>query len=467
MNSRFDNILSCELGLTNEDSIVVGVSAGPDSISLLHMLVNAKLSLQLMCVYIDHGLRPHETAEEIVCVQEMAQRFDLDHKIVPIDVRQHKEKYGTSLEESGRILRYMALEEIRREYNAGSIAVAHTADDQAEEILLRLFRGTALKGLSGMQFRSGKIIRPLLSTWKKDIYHYLQENDLRYCLDSSNHDRAFLRNRMRLDILPHLERYFNPSIQHTLCRTASVLATDEDYLDKAAREAEKQCLRKGRENSHHSSEIEVHTDFFNTLHLSLQRRIAEKICHKFSFTPSYQNVDDICTLAQSGRNGSELHLPQGVRVYKTYELLLFQQHFGGQRFRGMKAQQEFAPTWLSPGQSYRFKEFGRILYLECLSSKPNEIGDDDLLLDTRNLTFPLLLRSPRPGDRFTPKGMTGSKKISRFLSDQKIPKTRRSSHPVIISEHTIVAIVPLRVDQHHTVTSDSEHILHLRWQKIL
>ena len=162
------------------ERVIVGVSSGPDSMALLCLLYECKLDLTIIPVYVDHGLRPNETPKEIELIRDIAESYHLQYQIIAVDTVRNKKKHGYSLEESARLLRYEALQRSCTEFNATSIAMAHTADDQAEEILLRLLRGSGLKGLSGMSMKNKNIIRPLLAVPKQHLLNYLSENNIKY-----------------------------------------------------------------------------------------------------------------------------------------------------------------------------------------------------------------------------------------------------------------------------------------------
>ncbi|MDX1775594.1 MAG: tRNA lysidine(34) synthetase TilS, partial [Desulfobulbales bacterium] len=204
------------------EKIIVGVSAGPDSMALLHVLARLApaLDITLAAVYVNHGLRPHEAQKEKTLVESAANSLDVAFYAGSVDVRGFADREKLSLEHAARLLRYNFLEKTAREFRAHKIGVAHTADDQAEEILLRLIRGTARKGLSGMKtLRAGRIIRPFLKIGKTDLLAYLDTYTIPFMQDSSNLQHRYLRNRIRGELLPHLEERYNPDIRQTLLRT--------------------------------------------------------------------------------------------------------------------------------------------------------------------------------------------------------------------------------------------------------
>nr|MDA3786811.1 tRNA lysidine(34) synthetase TilS [Deltaproteobacteria bacterium] len=211
--------------------VVVGVSAGPDSMALLHLLASLGhlLPLEITALYVDHGLRPGETEAEAELVKEEAARLAVGFALVRVDL-QGEAAPKKSLEHRARDVRYQAFDQVAAQTRADKIAVAHTADDQAEEIVIRLLRGAGRGGLAGMKLmRANRIIRPLLTTPKAELLAYLQDRGIPFLEDSSNRDLRFLRNQVRLEVLPFLERY-NPGVRETLRRNALILQDEEELL---------------------------------------------------------------------------------------------------------------------------------------------------------------------------------------------------------------------------------------------
>lgn len=302
---EFQKIITTHNLLKEGDTVIIGLSAGPDSVALLSLLCSTTLSLRPVAVYVDHGLRPQEVPDEISCVKKLSHKFSLPSEIVKVDVKAHQKQHKTSLEESARLLRYAAFESCQIKYGAAAIVVAHTADDQAEEILMRLFRGTGVKGLSGMQMKNNHIIRPLLSTSKHELLEYLHSTHLPYCIDSSNSDLSILRNRVRLELLPYLTAHINPSLRKTLCQTAELISQEDDLVDTITQHAISSCIQEKIDTSPANPVIELQLEPFLENHIALQRRIIEHVIWKFGAQPSYLHINIICNFASRGKAGRD------------------------------------------------------------------------------------------------------------------------------------------------------------------
>lgn len=312
------------------EHVVAGVSGGPDSMALLHVL--AALEVKLLVVYVDHGLRPVETPVEVELVRSSARKLGVACEVAVADVSGLAKKEKLSLEHAARVMRYNAFSRVAGSFSARKIAVGHTADDQAEEMLLRLIRGTGRKGLSGMErMTENGIIRPFLDIPKAELLGYLADRGIQFAEDSSNKDRRFLRNRVRLDLLPYLEEHFHKGIRGTLRRTASILAEEEEYLAEAARNAHQRVVDRGTKNQGGAA---ILYDALLTEPLALQRRIIEQALIALQTKPSGQHIADILKLAGNEEKTGGLHLAQGLRITKQNGKLNFVFPRGRTHFRG-------------------------------------------------------------------------------------------------------------------------------------
>ena len=449
------------------ESVIVAVSGGPDSIALLHILSRINRQARLIAVYVNHGLRPNEIGDEIRLIEGLCSSLNIPFETTRVDVHAERKHTGTSLEEAARTLRYKALEAARRHHGASVIAVAHTVDDQAEEVLIRLIRGTGRKGLSGMALRRKSIIRPLLQEKKQTLIDYLEANALPFCLDSSNQQRLFLRNKVRLDLLPYLEQNFNSSIRRNLLQTMEILSAEEELLERLTEDVFKHLVEidgdrlSGAEPCPET--IRIKTQDFLDCHQALQRRILEKICWMMLTRPGFRQLEQIRHLIVDCGNGAEAHLGLGLRVRKSGREILFSHPAGRKGFRGSGLENTpFSLTIEEPGL---FPIVDHVLSVTLHSEKPDRLHDNELLLDAEQITFPLLLRKPLPGERFRPLGAMGRKKINRFLTDAKIPRQDRHFSPVLVSAGRIIAIAGLRVDHDFRVQDATRCFLRIDWRK--
>ncbi len=461
MKKRIRQLVRTHNLINPEQAIVIAVSGGSDSIALLHLLSELYPDNKRIAVYIDHGLRPLETPVEKSLVKTTAQTCSATFVSLVIDVERTQKEYGYSLEEACRKLRYRELENIRIQYNAQVIAVGHTSDDQAEEVLLRLIRGSGSTGLSGMAIRNGYIIRPLLHEPKKTLREYLKNKNISYCEDSSNTDLRFLRNRIRHKLLPDLEQHYNGSMRTTLIQTAAILDEENKLLTDITNTVfQKICTVA-------SDKTTVDLNAISSEPVAIKRRIFEKICWKMAARPNYKQITSLLNLIHLP-SGSEIHLEKGLRVLKQRECILFCYPVNQKGYRGSAVLPKSFPTLTipSPG-TYSVPELGYQLTIrktKCNKAFPAETAIQ--IVDESTLVFPLHLRHHHNGETFQPLGNPGSKKIARFLTDQKVASTEKVHHPVLLSGNRVIAVLGLRIDNRCRIQADSTRCLQLHWKKL-
>jgi tRNA(Ile)-lysidine synthase len=264
--------------------IVLGVSGGPDSVCMLEVLakIAPKYDLELIIAHVNYGLRRKDSERDEEFVRKLAEKHNLEiavlcpHPALRATFSQKREK-GKSLssENNLREIRYNFFEEVRQENYFDSIAVAHNADDQVETFLMRVIRGAGLQGLSAMKYKTGKIIRPLLGISRKEILDYLKKTNRTYRTDRTNAKNLFFRNKVRNQLVPYLEKNFNPQIRRTISRAVDSIAEDADFLEKIAGEVYRtdKTNRTDQENSLSAKKL-------MDLHPALQRRIILKAIEK-------------------------------------------------------------------------------------------------------------------------------------------------------------------------------------------
>jgi tRNA(Ile)-lysidine synthase len=236
--------------IKKSDFIIVAVSGGADSVCLLHLLAHHQSKPKLHVAHLNHQIRGKEADGDAQFVQDLARSLDLPVTVETVNVPKLAEEKKLSLEDAARQTRYDFLINLAVKIKANKIATAHTADDQAETVLMRLMRGSGTTGLLGIPAQSQApspqplmIIRPLLNVWRKEVEEYCQQNHLDFRTDSTNKDTAILRNKIRLELIPYLKEY-NPNIKETLLRMSEILLEEEQYLEDEAKRAFKKVVQK-------------------------------------------------------------------------------------------------------------------------------------------------------------------------------------------------------------------------------
>ncbi|HBT96790.1 MAG TPA: tRNA lysidine(34) synthetase TilS [Desulfobulbaceae bacterium] len=311
---------------------LVAVSGGGDSTALLHLLRFSGLPLRLDAAYIDHGLRPLEAAREKEWLAALTAELDIPFVAAEADTAGYARAEGLSLEDAARRLRYRELERLRAESGAEWIVTGHTADDQVETLFIRLIRGCGLSGLTGMKWRQGRIVRPLLNYSKETLAGYLAAHGITPCHDSSNDDPRFLRNRVRLELLPLLRQRFNPAINATCRRMMAILAGEEDLLETLTENAFRDMAQE--ETLAGGPLIKLAILPFLALPLALRRRLLNRIAQHLAIKPSFTLIENLLRQFPDAATGAEWHWPCGTRVRRQGDFLSFSQPRGRRPWRG-------------------------------------------------------------------------------------------------------------------------------------
>lgn len=439
--------------------VVVGVSGGADSLSLWHVLTTTAVvsPSHLTAVYVHHHLRP-EADDEAQFVQETADAWGATAQVRHVDTPALIATHGYSVEEAARQLRYQALVACAREVGATVLLVAHTADDQAETVLMRLLRGSGGAGLRGMQPLTplppslgdgGEplwVARPFLSIWREHVEAYCQAHGLTPIQDSSNHDVAFLRNRVRHELLPYLAQY-NPHIKGQLHHTAVVLTSENTLLDDLTQQAEAQIhLDEG------AGWVRWQLAAWRAQPVALQRRLLRqawrRVAGQTGQTLGFASLEQARLLLAHGRVGQEAVLASGVRVIIEYEAVVVA------RDRAVVPPRQSAPqlppdlpeTLLLPVPGHIDLLDGWRLTAEPLPppSRAELTGSPDVVYLAVPPTAVLQVRGRRAGERFVPLGMGGHRvKLKELLINQKIPAAQREKWPLLVDERGILWVVGL------------------------
>ena len=423
------------------DLCIVAVSGGADSVCLLDILyeLKAALGIKLVVAHFDHGLREGEDDAETRFVQDLASSMNLPFESEK--ATSLMDWTSGSVEEKARDARYSFMESLREDLSAQKIAMGHHLNDQAETVLMRLLRGSGPSGLAGIPpFREKTIIRPLIDTKKEEIESYLKARDLAYVVDSSNLQTDYLRNRIRLELLPSLLEYQPRLIEH-LGRLADILRNENTYMEGRA---EDWVMREADLGA--TGEVSIPISSFLGLPPPIRNRVTRQILRKVGKDLrriDSHHIESVAELGKSKNPHGSLNLPNGLMVKRSYDRMVF---------RTKEPESKEFHYLLDEAGTYYIEEIGKTIGLVELESNAdlNMEGDErKAYLDAEKLQFPLILRNFRPGDRVVPLGMTGRKKIKDFFIDHKIPVESRSWIPLLVSGDEPVWICGYRIDDRY------------------
>lgn len=416
--------------------VLAAVSGGPDSVALLHLLhrLGPEWGLVLGVAHFDHGLRGEASRGDARFVAELAQTLGLPFYGGEGEVRRAARTYKVSLQMAARRLRLDFLHQVRHDHTYDRLALGHTADDQVELFFLRLLRGAGAEGLKGMWPRTSEgLVRPLLAVGKDAVLDWLQYEGLPYREDQSNLSRRYLRNRVRLDLLPGLERDYNPRLKDAIWRLMALLQEDEAYLNQAADEAWGEV---GRFITPQCAALTIPA--WLALPPALRTRLVRRTLGRFlahqEITSS--QVKSLTALARGQRSGGVID-------------------FGTCRVARAGLELHFFPPLPPPPTPHvtLLPEIGAVesadgWRLEARTLAGPQPGPDFphiVRVDQDKTAFPLMLRPVQPGDRFRLAGGKGVKKMQDFLVAAKVPRWLRPHLPLVADCEGVIWVPGLRL----------------------
>jgi tRNA(Ile)-lysidine synthase len=439
------------------DRVVVAVSGGPDSVALLHALhsLRDELGISLHVAHLNHGIRGKEADEDAVFVAEMAARLDIPCSIEKADVPAIRKSLRLSVEEAARNVRYEFLDRVADSVGAARIATAHTADDQAETVLMNLIRGAGADGLAGIPPVRGRYVRPMLEVTRAEVESYCKDSDLPCRIDASNLRPDYRRNRIRLELLPLLQDQYNAGVKSALASTAEIMHEESGLLTQLAT-AVYQCA----EIVSDPGQVVLEVTQLSAAHLALRRRCIRMAIEAVKGDlkdVAFRQVERIISLMDSGVEFT-LTLPSG-RVYVRME---------GQTLRFYRAEPDYSPQSVEmdlpvPGVT-ACPHLGVEVTAEILSPPVNyrrPPGSLDVVLDLSKVKGQLILRNWRKGDRIRPLGMAGEKKLQDIFSDARIPRGKKHLVPVIADQEKIIWVAGFVLSEDVRVTDSSTELLRL------
>ena len=414
------NFIKNKIGLEPNDTIIVGVSGGPDSMALLYILneFKKKLDLKIVCAHVNHNKRV-ESEQEKIDLENYCKANNIIFEYIKIT------KWGDdNFHNEARSVRYNFFEELVMNYGAKYLMTAHQGDDLIETILMRIVRGSTLKGYSGfsriVDKGTYKIVRPLITVTKDEIMEFDKANGIKYAIDQSNNEDHYTRNRYRHTVLPFL-KHEDPKVHKKFLKYSEILLEYSDYVDKEANKVFNKVFING------NLDIDKFNELDNIIQTKIIYTILEKIYGDDLLIIGAVHVELIFDLIKSNKSNSIVHLPNNVIVIKSYNELSF----------------SFDDDESS---EYEIEIDDRV---NLPNGKIIEIVDESI--DTSNYTIrlssnevklPLYVRNRKDGDRIEVKGLNGTKKVKAIFIDEKIKISDRDSWPVVLDATDKIVWIP-------------------------
>jgi tRNA(Ile)-lysidine synthase len=439
------------------DRLGIAVSGGADSVALLRamLVLRGELGLVLSAVHVHHGIRGSEADSDAAFVEALAREHSLDLHHSRVDAPAVAREKRLSLEAAGRHVRYEYFNELIDSGVLDKIATAHTFDDQAETVLLRILRGAGLTGIAGIyptldgsdkrDDRKVRIIRPLLGTRRPELLAYLASLNQSWREDATNADVSFSRNRVRHELLPLLERDYNPAVRDVLNNLAEIARADSDFVSDRARTAALDIVDlKSRQ---------LRVAPLLQLPVALQRQVLIFAASSITDTRlTFEEVEDLRRLAGGEISGRDL--PGGVQVGRARVgdscVLCFE---SASAIDKKPTNHDYQYAVPAPGEVY-VPESGDLIRTtlvswESASSGYNAAASLDASLVTKGLT----LRNWRPGDRFRPLHSKNAEKLKRLFQEKKVPQNERTTWPVLLHGDDIIWVRGFPVSAEYRVRS--------------
>lgn len=436
-------------------SIVAACSGGADSMALVQWLLELRdrWSLRLCVAHFEHGIRGEASVEDAEFVRCWCADRGIAFRMAAASVPREAKRWGISLETAAREMRYGFLEGLRRELGYDVIATAHHGDDQAETVLMRILRGSGVDGLAAMSPRSGNLIRPFLSVGKQELEGFCRVRGVAFCHDGTNDLPECSRNRLRLELLPYLEKEYNPKLSEALCRLARLAGEQREYMEEQASRIFPEAVRE-------RDGLELSQGFLCRQPMALQRVLLRMFLRKRGVESrgwGFEHFDGLRDLVEHGTTGNRRELPGGWTAELSYGWLRLKEHSSGAS-GGILPEYEI----IVPGEN-SLGGYGIRLEARVLREKPEDTGPEEYYCDMDLLPGSLKVRTRRTGDVISLAG--GKKSLKKLFIDSHIPREERANIPLITSEDTVLWIPGLRRSRACAVTEDTQRLLYLRIMK--
>ncbi|MBH6943317.1 tRNA lysidine(34) synthetase TilS [Clostridioides difficile] len=443
------------------DKIVLGLSGGPDSVCLLHVLNRLKkdFNIEIYAAHLNHQIRGIEAQKDALYVSKLCEDMGIIFFVKSINVPKYCENEGLSLEEGARKLRYEMFYEIKDKIKANKIAIGHNLNDQAETVMMRIMRGTGLKGLKGIDYiRDNCIIRPILDVERNEIEEYCEAYNLNPRIDKTNLENIYTRNKIRLDLLPYMKDNFNSNVIESIVRMSNSLKSDNDYIEKEA-EAKFREVSNIKEKGF----VEINLDNFVCLHDAIKVRVLRNsIKHILGDTNfvDQRHIEDIMSLEDNSKVNKMLTLPRNIFVYRKKDCIILTNE--------EIVNEEIEFYYNVPSNGFiKIKELKQIIETQVMSIdryKSMKLDNSSKGFDFNKVKGGIVIRSRRQGDKI--KLAMGSKKVKDLFIDLKIPREERYKIPIITDSEGIICVGDYKISENYKIDENTKEVLKINFNKL-
>lgn len=410
--------------IEKNDRIIIGCSGGPDSVFLLEVLLKIKeeYNLTLILAHVNHLYRGELALRDENFVKKLGEKHNISVFVDRKNIEKISKEEKITLEEAGREVRYSFFEKILKKVNGNKIALAHNLDDQVETFLFRFMRGSSLSGLEGIATIRGKIIRPICEIYKEELLKYLEELNLEYMIDHTNFESDYTRNSIRLELIPFIEKRYNPKFKEKVFALINEIKEVNNLLD----------ITKGDYFKGNKLNFE---NFTNEAEY-VQKKIINEFLSTNSIESSRRKIESIIKIIKTS-GSKKIKLDKDYTLLKEYDRITIVQN--------KIEEKELKITKLKiPGEVI----FGDYIISAFFVHEEKELGENDFLTNLK-IEDELLIRTRRPGDKIKLKGLENPKKIKEIMINLKIPKFERENIPIVMFKNEIVWLCGIKKSENY------------------
>jgi tRNA(Ile)-lysidine synthase len=430
--------------------VVVGLSGGPDSACLLHILCSIRelYDLRICAVHLNHMIRDEEAVRDEKYSEGLAASLDVPFYSKQIPVEEYARENRLSSEEAGRLLRYEFFNEVAQRTGSNRIALAHNMNDQAETMLMHFIRGSGISGISGIKpVREDRYIRPIIACSREEIEEYCRANNINPVIDSTNKQSIYTRNRVRLEMIPYIKENFNPNIIESLYKVSDILRDEDDYINSRAF-IELERIKSGDS---------VDAGSFNLLHIALKRRIIRVLIEEAKGNLDgieSKHISECIEFVEKGHTGKTINLPDDIECIIQYDVF---------KIRKREDFSDFEYELPIPG-NVKINETGETIITTLIENINSNYIDCEFIkyFDYDKIKNRLTARNKRNGDYILPKGMKGRKKIKDIFIDKKISREDRERTVLVAQDSEILWVPGIRDSRNCKIDENTKRIAEIR-----
>lgn len=433
--------------ISQGDHVLVAFSGGPDSVFLLSMLnsLKSQLKIELAAAHVNHNLRGAESDDDLEFSAGFCNETGIAFYSASVDVKTFAKEGSLSIEEAARILRYEQLSKLADEIGANKIATAHNLNDNAETVLLNLFKGKGLKAVAGIPIRRGNVVRPILNIKKDEILGYLKDKSIPFRTDLSNFSDIYQRNALRNKIIPLVKELINPQAEEAIFRYSQILSSGLDTLNEINSELLHTYVRLN------DSSVEINLKMAEDHGIALTIELIKHILlNEFNKEFRFSDKRHIISLI-NGQKGKRVGLSDGIEIIRERNSLTITK----------KQEDSYFEKSFTLGESVK-TPLGSLHTLSVSKDEAEITNDANVeFIEADNLDDSFTVRTWKHGDRFSPLGMNGNQKVSDFLTNSKIPNKDRARQLVLLNKEKIVWVVGLRLDDRYKIKNNTKRVVKL------